>query len=333
MQNPPCDLAGLKIPSIGLGCMNLSHAYGPPLPEDEGQALLNRALELGVIHFDTATLYGNGHNEALVGKTIKTQRSRLFLASKCGMTIGDRGRVIDGTPATLGRQIDASLTRLQTDVIDLYYLHRLDPEVPIEDSVGTLGRFVEQGKIRAVGLSEVSAQTLLRAHGEFPVTAVQSEYSPWTRNPELGVLSACREIGAAFVAFSPVGRGFLTACCPRPDELADGDIRRNMPRFQAPHYEKNLSWHAEFTGLAEDSGCTPAQLSLAWTLAQGEHVHVIPGTTRQDHLVDNLGAGSVNLSTDTLRRVGEIVSQANVSGARYGAATQQDIDTEEFESG
>lgn len=322
-------LNGTPVHPIGLGCMNLSHAYGTPPSEAEAAALLEQALDLGYNHFDTATLYGFGANEALLGKVLKPHRNRIFLASKCGMAGVDGKRVIDGRPETLLRQADESLKRLQTDCIDLYYLHRWDKNVPIEESVGVLARLVEAGKIRSIGLSEVSADTLARAHSVHPIAAVQTEYSLWTRNPEIAVLAKTKELGAAFVAFSPVARGFL-GNIREPSALAENDLRRNMPRFSAENYPKNLQLRDRLQSLADEAGCTVAQLGLAWLLAQGGHILPIPGTTQPQHLADNIAAADLKLAPEVLEKAGEIINRYNVVGGRYPAVTQAEIDTEEF---
>ncbi|HJV92347.1 MAG TPA: aldo/keto reductase, partial [Azonexus sp.] len=252
---------------LGLGCMNLSHAYGQPPGAEEGARLLHRALDLGVDFFDTAALYGFGANETLLGQALKGQRHRFTLASKCGMTGVDGKRVIDGRPATLKATCEAALQRLQTEVIDLYYLHRRDFTVPIEDSVGTLADLVAAGKIRAIGLSEVSAETIRKAHAVHPVTAVQSEYSLWSREAEIGVIDTCRSIGAAFVAFSPLARGFLCGELTDPaSQLTGGDIRLAMPRFAPDNYARNLALLEGYRAMANEVGCSPAQLALAWLL-------------------------------------------------------------------
>lgn len=319
-----------ETPAIGLGCMNLSHAYGvPPDPADAERVLL-QALERGITHFDSAALYGFGRNETLLGRVLPPHRDRILLTSKGGMTGRTGKRVIDGRPETLLQDCEESLQRLRTDVIDLYYLHRWDKSVPIEDSVGALARLVEQGKVRGIGLSEVSAGTLRRAHAVHPVTAVQSEYSLWTRNPEVAVLDACRELGVAFVAFSPLGRGFLADLALDPEAFADRDIRRNMPRFQPEHFAVNRELLAGYRQVATEAGCTPAQLALAWVLAQGDFVHAIPGTTSTDHLADDFAALDIDLSSKTMQRLDALINPATVSGPRYGAATQAEIDTEEF---
>lgn len=323
-------LGPFTVSAIGLGCMNLSHAYGQPPAFEAAQALLLHALDSGVTLFDTAALYGFGANEELVGRVLSPHRERFTLASKCGMTGVDGKRVIDGRPATLKRTCEESLKRLRTDVIDLYYLHRWDQQVPIEDSVGALADLVRDGKVLSIGLSEVSAATLRRAHAVHPITAIQSEYSLWTRNPEIGVLDACRELGTTLVAFSPLARGFLPGTLRDVGTFDAKDIRRAMPRFAPDAYAKNLALADALKDLAVEAGCTPAQLSLAWLLAQGEHVVPIPGTTSIAHLDDDLGAAGLELPIEVLDRAGALINQQSVIGARYNAATQAEIDTEEF---
>lgn len=323
-------LGPLEVSAIGLGCMNLSHAYSAPPPADEGARLLLRALELGVTLFDTAALYGFGANEELVGRTLKPHRSRIVLASKCGMTGVDGKRVIDGRPETLKRTCDESLRRLQTDVIDLYYLHRWDKKVPIEDSVGAIADLVRAGKVRAIGLSEVSAATLRRAHAVHPIAAVQSEYSLWTRNPEIAVLAACRELGAGFVAFSPLARAFLTGTLRDLSALEPKDIRLAMPRFQGENFAANLKLLDAYLALAREAGCTPGQLALAWLLAKAEHIVPIPGTRSIAHLEENVAAADLHIEAGLLARAGALINQVTVRGPRYNAATQAEIDTEEF---
>ncbi|MCX8004277.1 MAG: aldo/keto reductase [Burkholderiaceae bacterium] len=319
-----------EVSAIGLGCMNLSHAYSAPPPPEQAQRLLLRALELGVTFFDTAALYGFGANEELVGRTLRPYRAQIVLASKCGMTGVDGKRVIDGRPETLRRTCEESLRRLQTDVIDLYYLHRWDKKVPIEDSIGALSDLVRAGKVRAIGLSEVSATTLRRAHAVHPVAAVQSEYSLWTRNPEIAVLDACRELGAAFVAFSPLARGFLTGTLRDVGTLEPKDIRLAMPRFQGEHFAANLKLLDEYLALAREAGCTPGQLALAWLLAKAEHIVPIPGTRSVVHLEENVAAAELTIDSALLARAERLINQQTVQGARYNAATQAEIDTEEF---
>jgi aryl-alcohol dehydrogenase-like predicted oxidoreductase len=316
------------VTAVGLGCMNLSHAYGPPLPREDGIRLIRKALDLGVTFFDTAALYGFGHNEDLVGEALGADRRRIFLASKCGMTGVDGKRVLDGRPETLVRTCDEALKRLRTDAIDLYYLHRWDKRVPIEDSVGGMKRLVEAGKVRLLGLSEISAATLRRAHAVHPIAAVQSEYSLFTRNPEIAVLDACRDLGAAFVAFSPLARGLLTNAPPTADGLAAADIRRQMPRFGGEALTHNRDLAASLGALAKEAGCSLAQLALAWLLSRGDHVLPIPGTTSLAHLEENLRAPS--LSPDILARANAMATREAVFGARYNQTSQTEIDTEEF---
>jgi aryl-alcohol dehydrogenase-like predicted oxidoreductase len=314
--------------------MNLNHAYGVPPPPAAAAEVLLRALDLGVTHFDTAALYGFGANEELVGRTLAGRRSQFALASKCGMqgvefATGVR-RVIDGRPDTLRQTCEASLRRLRTDVIDLYYLHRWDRAVPVEESVGALAELKRQGKIRAIGLSEVSASTLRRAHAVHPIAAVQSEYSLCTRNPEIAVLETCREIGAAFVAFSPLARGFLTGQMPDVAEFDVKDIRRAMPRFYSDHHAVNLELLTGYAALARAAGCSMAQLALAWVLTRGPHVLAIPGTTKIAHLEENVAGAGVRLTEDVCSRLDALINRGSVRGARYNAATQAEIDTEDF---
>lgn len=318
---------------IGLGCMNLSHAYGVSTPEADAIHLLNRALDLGYNHLDTAALYGFGANETLLGKAVMQRRDEFFLASKCGMSKGPDGkRLIDGRPEALRRVCDEALQRLGVEHIDLYYLHRWDKSVPIEESVGTLADLKKEGKIGAIGLSEVSADTLRKAHREHPIAALQTEYSLWTRNPEIAVLDACRELGSTFVAFSPVGRGMLTDVPPTPDTLTDSDLRRHMPRFQAENFAANQQAVAGMQALAKRTGHTTAQLALAWVLSRGEHIVAIPGTTSLAHLEENILAKDLSLSADVLAELDNLVNRNTIKGPRYNAATQAEIDTEEFAS-
>jgi len=331
---PTRQIGPFAVSAIGLGCMNLSHAYGVPPAPEEGIRLLHRALDVGVTLFDTAALYGFGSNEELVGKALKPCRSQITLASKGGMAgvQFDDGmkRVIDGRPETIRRNCEDSLRRLGTDVIDLYYLHRFDKKVPIEDSVGAMSDLVRAGKVRALGLSEVSAATLRRAHAVHPISALQNEYSLWSRNPEIAGLAACRELGTAIVAFSPLARGFLTGMLRDVSTFDAKDIRRGMPRFTPETYAANLKLLGGYMALAAETHCTPAQLALAWLLAQGSHVVPIPGTTRIDHLEDNAAASAIRLDADVVARLDALINQRTVHGPRYSPATQAEIDTEEF---
>ena len=328
-------LGPFQVSAIGLGCMNLSHAYGAPPSAEQGEKVLLAALDAGVTLFDTAALYGFGANETLVGRVMKPYRREFTLCSKGGMAgvTGDDGvvrRVIDGRPETVRRNCEDSLKRLQTDVIDLYYLHRWDKKVPIEESVGAMSRLVEQGKVRTIGLSEVSAATIRRAHAVHPLTAVQTEYSLWTRNPEIAVLQACKELDIAFVAFSPVGRGFLCDALHDVGTLDAKDIRRGMPRFEPAHYAQNLQLLPGYKALAQEAGCTPAQLALAWLLHKREDIIPIPGTTSVAHLKENLGAAGVALDRGLIERVEAHINQRTVHGNRYGAQARTEVDTEEF---
>ena len=329
-----------QVAEIGLGCMNLSHAYGTPPAAADAEVLLLEALDRGVTLFDTAALYGFGANETLVGRVLKPHRQRVVLCSKGGMTgqpVGPGGalqRVIDGRPVSIQRDCEDSLRRLGTDVIDLYYLHRWcktgSGAVPIEESVGAMSRLVEQGKVRALGLSEVSAATLRKAHAVFPIAAVQTEYSLWTRNPEIAVLQACADIGAAFVAFSPVARAFLTGTLRDVAALGDKDIRRGMPRFEPASYAANLALLPPFEALARRVGCSPAQLALAWLLARGEHVIPIPGTTSRAHLAENLAAAHVTVEPAVMAELDALFQPGRVVGNRYAAQSQGEVDTEQF---
>jgi aryl-alcohol dehydrogenase-like predicted oxidoreductase len=328
------QLGPFSVSAIGLGCMNICHAYGAPVSEQQAERVLLAALDAGVTHFDTAALYGFGASETLVGKVLSPHRSRFTLASKCGMTgvdvngDGKLVRVIDGRPATLKATCEAALQRLRTDVIDLYYLHRWDKQVPIEDSVGALADLVREGKIRSIGLSEVSAATLRRAHAVHPIAALQTEYSPWTRNPEIAVLDACRELGVAFVAFSPVGRGFLTSTPPDVNALDPKDIRRAMPRFAPANYTRNLELLPAYNALALQAGCTPAQLAIAWLLHKAPHILPIPGTTSVEHLQEDLAAADVKLSPELMRQLDEVMHDRLVAGNRYNDQANREVDTE-----
>jgi aryl-alcohol dehydrogenase-like predicted oxidoreductase len=328
------QLGPFSVSAIGLGCMNISHAYGTPISESEAERLLLAALDAGVTHFDNAALYGFGTSETLLGKYLSKHRAKFTLASKCGMSgvanaEGVKVRVIDGRPATLKATCEESLRRMQTDVIDLYYLHRWDKQVPIEDSVGALADLVKEGKIRSIGLSEVSAPTLRRAHAVHPIAALQTEYSLWTRNPEIAVLQACRELGVSFVAFSPVARGFL--CGPLDvGSLEPKDIRRAMPRFFPENHAKNQMLLPPFEAIAAEVGCTPSQLAMAWLLHQGPDILPIPGTRSVDHLLEDVGAVNVQLSAEVLARLDALINQRTVHGARYNAQGSSEVDTEAY---
>ena len=323
-------LGPFDVTAIGFGCMNLSHAYGPPQPREVAERVVRQALDLGVTHFDTAALYGFGLNEQLMGALLAKRPGHVILASKCGLFGRDGKRVIDGRPESIRAICEQSLRNLGTDRIDLYYLHRWDRTVPLEDSVGALADLQRQGKIRAIGLSEVGATSLRKAHAVHPIAALQSEYSLWTRNPELAVLEECRRLGITLVAFSPLGRGFLTGRMRTPGDLLEGDIRRGMPRFQSPNFEENLRRLDALEAIAAEVGCSRAQLALAWVLAKASHTVVIPGTTREAHVVENCGADAIRLDAATIGRLDAVLPPGKASGARYPPATQVENDTEEF---
>ena len=333
---PVRAIGDFNISAISMGCMNISHAYSAPLSQAQGERVLLSALDAGMTMFDTATLYGFGANETLVGNTLAKHRSKFMLASKCAMGGEDVNgdgklvRVIDGSPANIKRHCELSLKRLQTDVIDLYYLHRWDKQVPIEDSVGALADLVAAGKIRHIGLSEVSAATLRRAHAVAPIAALQTEYSLWTRNPEIATLKVCQELGTAFVAFSPVGRGFLADNTTAATSYSPSDVRHTMPRFLPDNYAKNLALLAQFKAIALSLGHTPAQLALAWVLHQGPHIVAIPGTTQVAHVQDNAKAAHISLSAQTLAQLDALINQQTVAGGRYTAQAESEVDTETF---
>lgn len=321
-----------EVNAIGLGCMSMSHAYGTP-DVAEAEVALHKALDIGYNFLDTAALYGFGKNEELLGRVLKDRRNEFILASKCGIFKDTEGgkRKIDGRPEVIRQTCEEALKRLQTDVIDLYYLHRWDKNVPVEESVGEMSRLVEEGKVQTLGLSEVSADTLRKAHAVHPMTALQTEYSLWSRNAEIAVLDACKELGITFVAFSPLARGFLTGKLTDPEaQLEEGDLRKNMPRFHAENYRKNMALYAEYEKIAGEVDCTPAQLALAWTLAKGEHIIPIPGTKHTDYVVENFGAVDLVLDAATVQKLDDLINQETVVGPRYPAGVQVEIDTEEF---
>lgn len=327
MTLPIRTIGPLTVSAIGLGCMNLSHAYGEKPDEADAARLLNHALDAGATMLDTAALYGAGANERLLGTAVMHRRREFTLASKCVLDMLDGKRALDGSPDAIARTLDAALKRLGTDHIDLYYLHRLDRDVPVEDSVAALVRAKEAGKISAIGLSEMSAATLRRAHAVHPIAAMQTEYSPWVRNAEVAVLEACRELGVGFVAFSPLARGFLADGVLTNDFVA-GDIRASMPRFQDPDFAHNLALANRFNAIASSAGCTPAQLSLAWVLSRAPFVVPIPGTRSIAHFDENRKAATLEVDPAVFRTVDRLFAPGAIAGRRYAPAAQAQIDTE-----
>jgi aryl-alcohol dehydrogenase-like predicted oxidoreductase len=315
---------------IGLGCMSLSWAYANRPSDADGIALLHRAIELGYDHFDTARLYGQGHNETIVGQALRGKRDKVYLASKMGIFASGERRGIDCKPATIREQLEVSLRLLQIDYIDLYYMHRRDFTVPIEESVGAMADLIREGKMGAIGLSEMSADTLRRASTVHPIAAMQTEYSPWTRQAEIAVLDACRETGTTFVAFSPVGRGALANGVADPAALDKGDIRPLMPRFQGANWTHNHVLLRQYQALATSAGVTPAQLSLAWVLSRGDHVVAIPGTGKIPHLEENIAHWNWQIPADLAAKVDALINHETVAGHRYAKAMQASIDTEDF---
>jgi aryl-alcohol dehydrogenase-like predicted oxidoreductase len=316
----------LTVSAVGLGCMGMSFAYGAKDDEESAKTLLH-AVDLGVTFFDTAETYGPFHNEELLGKVLKPMRDKVVIATKFGFKLdlskpGPAAMVgVDSRPEHVKEVAEASLKRLKTDVIDLFYQHRVDPDVPIEDTVGAMADLVRQGKVRALGLSEASAATIRRAHSVHPIAAVQSEYSLWSRDPETDVLAACRALGIGFVPYSPLGRGFLTGAIRTMDDLSGDDFRRNLPRFQGDNFDANARLVATLEAHAEDKGVTAAQLALAWVLHRGDDIVPIPGARKLHHLEQNAAAADIALSPAEIEELGNIIAPEQVAGQRYAEAS------------
>lgn len=322
MQQRQLGPNGPTVSALGLGCMGMSDFYSTAQDEKEAIATLHRALELGVTLLDTADMYGPHTNERLTGKAIKGKRQQVFLATKFGILrdpTDPSARGVSSRPEYIRRSVEGSLQRLGVEVIDLYYQHRVDPEVPIEEVVGTMADLISEGKIRYIGLSEASAATLERAHKVHPITALQTEYSLWTRDAEQGVLAACERLGIGFVPYSPLGRGFLTGAIQRPEDLDADDFRRSNPRFQGENFARNLALVEKVTELAKQKGVAPSQLALAWVLAQGEHIVPIPGTKRRRYLEENIAAAELTLNKAELAAIEAVFPLQAAAGARYGA--------------
>lgn len=327
MKQRKLGRGGPCVSALGLGCMGMSDFYAGR-DEAESVATLARAVDVGITFFDTADMYGPHTNELLVGRILKPHRARVTIATKFGIVrdpANPQTRGISGAPDYVRQACEGSLRRLGVETIDLYYQHRVDPQTPIEETVGAMAELVHAGKIRFLGLSEASAETIRRAHAIHPITAVQSEYSLWTRDPEDGVLQTCRELGIGFVPYSPLGRGFLTGQIKRFEDLAEDDYRRQTPRFQGENFQRNLDLVDRVAEIAREKHCSPAQLALAWVLAQGEDIVPIPGTKRRKYLQENVGSIDVNLTSSDLARIDEAAPRNAFAGSRYPEAMMETV--------
>jgi aryl-alcohol dehydrogenase-like predicted oxidoreductase len=331
MQQRELGTSGLKVSAIGLGCMGMSQSYGTP-DEEESQRTIHHALDLGITLIDTADAYGQGANELLVGRAIRDRRQQVVLASKFGLLPNPGGGTaveVDARPARVRSCCEASLARLGIETIDLYYLHRVDPNVPIEDTVGAMAHLVREGMVRFLGLSEAGPQSLRRAHATHSIAALQSEYSLWTREPERTVVPVCRELGIGFVPFSPLGRGFLTGAVRNTATLETSDVRRKLPRFQPENLEKNLALLQPVEQMARTKGCTPAQIALAWVLAKGRDIVPIPGTKRRPYLEQNVAAADLALTAQEVAALDEALPIGTAAGTRYGAESMRLLEAEQ----